>query len=278
MKTTLILILSSFLLLVACSQEDVSPTEVPTEVTEKITLSISGSGSITPVLESIVEAFEADNPDYILEVLAGSGTGGGVRGTIDGTLDMAAMSRQLKEDEAEQGLEFAQFGTSVTAIMAHPATEVTDLTSEQLADILSGEITNWSEVGGDDVDILVYIRDPEEGNTIHIRETFIGDVEFTDSARLMSSQTDMQNAVTGVQGAIGYGTWATAIANEADLISLSIDEITVDNSPETMTSMMGVGYLGEREDDIQPFIDWLLSEEGQSALETVDVNPVIVTD
>ena len=226
------------------------------------------------VLSAIADDFEATNPGYALEILPGSGTGGGVQGVIDGALDLAAMSRPARD--TEEGVLYTQIGTSVTAIYTHPDVGVTELTSEQLTDIFTGTVTNWSEVGGEDLDIVVYVRDPEEGNTVDIRETFIGDAEFSDTTPVLTSQTDMQNSVSSVEGAIGYGTWSAALANEANVVSLTIDGIGVDNSPETMTTSVGIGYLAENEANAQVLIDWLFSEDGRSVLATIAVTVVEV--
>ena len=257
----------------ACSSEEETPTPTPTEAVQTVNLVVSGSGSVTGVLAAIADEFEAANPGYVLEVLPGSGTGEGVTGTIDGTFDLAAMSRPARDTEAEAGIEYVQFGTSVTAIMTHPDVGVTELTGEQLKGIFTGTITNWSEVGGADLDIIVYVRDPEEGNTVDLRETFIGEDDFAASAQIMLSQNDLQNVVSSVEGAIGYGTWATALANEADVVSLSVDGMGVDNFPDTMITLMGIGYLTDRKGDVQPFIDWLASEEGQTTLTAIGVVP-----
>lgn len=272
-KSIVALFLSlTMLILVACTSQSADPTEEVTEAPETVVLSVSGSGSVTPVLSAIADEFEAANPGYVIEILPGSGTGGGVQGVIDGALDLAAMSRPARD--TEEGVLYTQIGTSVTAIYTHPDVGVTELTSEQLTDIFTGTITSWSEVGGEDLDIVVYVRDPEEGNTVDIRETFIGDAEFSDTTPVLTSQTDMQNSVSSVEGAIGYGTWSAVLANEADVVSLTIDGIGVDNSPETMTTSVGIGYLAENEANAQVLIDWLFSEDGRSVLATIAVTVV----
>lgn len=274
MKKILYLILVTIIVVFVACTPQAAPTATPTEEVEveAITLSVSGSGSVTPILAAIADEFEAATQGYVLEVLPGSGTGGGVRGVIDGSLDAAAMSRPARD--SEEGVEFVQFGTSVTAIMVHPDLGITELTSEQLTDIFTGVITNWSEVDGPEQEIILYVRDPEEGNTVDIREEFIGEDDFAESAQVMLSQTDMQNVVSSVEGAIGYGTWAAVIANGAGVSSVTIDGIGLDNAPESMTTIMGIGYLSERAGDIQPLADWLLSEDGQNTLVEVGVAPL----
>jgi len=258
----------------ACTPEEPATPEV-TEATETITLTVTGSGSVTPVINAIADQFEADTPGYLLEVLPGSGTGSGVRGIIDGTLDFAAMSRPAREDE--EGVVYVPYGTSSTAVFTHPDVGVTELTSEQLTDVFSGEITNWSEVGGNDLEILIFIRDEEEGNTVDLREAFIGDAGFQEGTQPVESQTEMQETVAELEGAIGYGTWAAAVANEADVTPLTVDGIGVDDAPESLQTQQGIGYLEENAELMQPFVDWLFSENGQTALVAAGVVPLETT-
>ncbi|MFN8371799.1 MAG: substrate-binding domain-containing protein [Anaerolineae bacterium] len=272
-RSIYILILLMVMAAAACTAQP-TPTVAPTATTPAVTLSVSGSGSVTPVLAAIADEFHAANPGIVLEVLPGSDTGDAVRGTVEGVLDFAAMSRAAKDEEVAQGIVYVPFGGSVTAIYTHADVGVSALTGEQLTGIFTGTITNWSEVGGEDLSIVVYIRDPEESNTVDIRETFIGDAAFAEVAQLMNSQSDMQDAVAGVPGAIGYGTWATAVARAAQVVSLTVDGLGVDNAPETMQTVMGMGYMGNNVEAIQPLIDWLLSAEGQAALAAVGVVPL----
>ncbi|MBL8133192.1 MAG: substrate-binding domain-containing protein [Anaerolineae bacterium] len=271
------LILGTTILLAACSPANVAtptPTTMPTEPATAVTLTISGSGSVSPILAALADDFEAAYPGYVLDVLPGTGTGGGVTGVLEGVFDAAAMSRAAKDSEIEQGVEAVQFGVTSTVVIGHPDLSVTELTRDQLTGILTGAIINWSEVGGDDLPIIVYVREPDEGNTVAIRETYIGDVEFAASAVTMTSQTDMQNAVSDIEGAIGYATWATVAANRAEVKAIPVDGIGTDNSSPSLTMYMGVGYLTDRLDDIQPLISWLLSEQGRSALAAIGVSPV----
>lgn len=260
---------------VACSPQAASPTAAvqPTETAAIVTLKVSGSGSVTPILSALVDEFHTDNPGYAMEVLQGSDTGDAVRGTVEGVLNFAAMSRLPKESETEQEIEFVQFGTSSTAVYVHPDVGVTELTSAQVTGLFDGSITNWSEVGGADEEVIIYIRDPDESNTVQLRSQFIGEIDFAEAAQLMNSQTDMQNSVQSITGAIGYGTWATVVSNKAKVTSLTIDEIGVDNPTEALTSIMGIGYLKKDKETIQAVIDWLLSANGRAALESVGVQP-----
>jgi ABC-type phosphate transport system substrate-binding protein len=137
----------------------------PTVSSAQVVLRISGSGTTTPILSAVKPAFEADIPDYCLELLPGSGTGGGVKGLTEGILDVAAMARPAKDEEAAQGVEYVEFGQSGVAVLVHPSVDVANLTRAQIVAIFSGEITNWSQVGGLDLNLMMYVRDEGESST-----------------------------------------------------------------------------------------------------------------
>lgn len=272
-KRYIVAIILILAVLVACTPAaEPTPTAVP-QVDREV-LTISGSGSITPILSAIRADFENDNMEIALEVLPGSGTGGGVRGLIDEVLDIAAMSREPRDSEAEEGVRFVAFGRSNDAFITHPDVTVTELTAEQVTDIFAGNITNWSEVGGEDQAIIVFVRDPEEGNTVRLREAYLGDIEFPENVTVPGSQTEMQESVSSVEGAIGYGTWATVLANEAQVSPLTIDGLSPNDEDFPANTALGIGYLESHLDDVEPLITWLSSEDGQAALNNIGVLPL----
>jgi phosphate transport system substrate-binding protein len=259
-------------LVVGCSPLSmVEPTPTPTPAPKRVVLKISGSGSVTAILDAVASAFEADNPGYYVEVLSGSGTGGGVKGIISGALDVAAMARPPKPEEAEQNVEYVEFGKSGVAIYAHPDVTVTNLSTDQVKAIFSGEVTNWSEVGGADEPIIWYVRDEEDSSTQAIREAILGDVLFSETAQVLTSQGDMLIAVAGTPNSVGLGTWTTARAEDAQVKAIAIDGVAPDDPAYLMTSTSGIGYLKDRQADVQPLIDWLLSEKGQKKLQEFDM-------
>lgn len=257
------------LILTACCEE-VETTPEPTVIT-KTTLTVSGSGTATAILAGIKPAFEADVPGYILDVLPGSGTGGGVEGLVEGVLDVAAMARPPKDEEAAQGVEYVEFGQSGVAVYAHPSVEVADLTTEQVAALFAGEITDWSEVGGPDLLVVLYVRDEAESSTKALREYVFGDVAFPEMAQVLTSQSDMQAAVAGTPGGVGFGSWPAALAEGAGVRPISLDGVAPGDPTYPITAPVGIGYLAAGEKDVQPLIDWLLSEQGQAALGEFDV-------
>jgi phosphate transport system substrate-binding protein len=266
-------VLLALLVTTACSSAAAeSATSQVTAPKTQVVLRVSGSGSATAVLSAIQPAFEADTPGYRLEVLPGSGTGGGVKGIVQGALDVAAMARPPKDEEAAQNVEYVEFGQAGQAVITHPDVEVSNLTSAEVAAVFSGEITNWSEIGGPNRPIILYVRDDGDSSTKALRSAVMGDVPFAESvAQVLTSQGDMLAAVAGTPDSLGIATWPTALAKGAEVQAVTIDGISPGDSNYPMTSPLGIGYLAERQAEMQPLIDWLRSEQGRAALGEYDM-------
>jgi phosphate transport system substrate-binding protein len=253
------------LLLAACgslSAQAPTPTVPPV-----VTLKVSGSGTITNVLEALKPQFEAATPGYKLEVLSGSSTGSGVTGILEGVLDMAAMARAPKDEETAQNIKYYEMGLVGQAIIAHPSVvDVDSLSTQQIKDIFSGKITNWSEVGGPDLKIVLYVRDPDDSSTKGLRKAIIGETPFPDTATTLTSQGDMVVSVEGTPGSVGVAAWPAMMALNAKLQGIAIDGVQPSDASYPILGSAGIGYMAERESDVKPLMDWLSSADGQSAL------------
>ena len=109
------------------------------------TVVITGSTSVEKVLTALIDEFQAQNPDVDIQY-TGSGSSAGINDTISGTNNIGASSRNLTDEElANEGMETEVFAYDGIAVIVNPAnTAVADITEEQMADIYSGKITNWS--------------------------------------------------------------------------------------------------------------------------------------
>ncbi len=248
-----------------------SPTPVATPAPVEVVLTISGSGTTTPILSAVKQAFEADVPGYSLNVLPGTGSGGGVEGIVQGKLDAAAMARPPKDTEVAQGVEYVEFGQSGMAVYTHPDVGVTELTKAQVTAIFSGEITNWSQAGGADQAIILYVRDEDDSSMQALRQAIFGDAQVLETAQVLTSQADMQVAVAGTSGSVGLGSWSTVLATGTDVQAITLDGIQPNDPSYSIVEPIGISYLLERQADVQPLIDWLISEPGQIALQEYGV-------
>lgn len=106
---------------------------------------VSGSSSVTPVMEKLKEAYLAINPNVTIEIQQ-SDSSTGVSNTIDGTCDIGMASRELKDSETEQGVASTVIAMDGIAVIVNNASSVENLTSDQVKDIFMGNTTVWSDV------------------------------------------------------------------------------------------------------------------------------------
>lgn len=268
----IIMIILLMLTITGCASPALEP-DFSQAAAPPVTLTVSGSGGTTNILQAVEAAFEADTLGYDLEVLSGTGTGGGVEGVTQGILSVAAMARPPKDEELEAapGFQYVQFGLSGQAVFVAANVGELDLTSEQVRGIFFGEITNWAEVGGPDGEIFLYVRDEGDSSTKALRGAIFGDDPFPEFAQVMTSQGDMIAAVEGTPFAAGFGTWPAVLAVESDVLPAAIDGIQPGDPSYPITGELGIGYLDENQAAVQPLIDWLQSDSGHEALINLDV-------
>ena len=249
-----------------------APTSTPTaEVQSAVTFTISGSGTVTNLLTALQPKFEADNPGYKLNLLSGTNTAGGVQGTLEGALDAAAMAGPAKEEDLAKGLKTFVVGRTGVAIFAHPDLEVTSLTPDQITQIFKGEITNWSEVGGKDEAIIVFVREENESATPPLRAATLGDDPFVESAAVLKSSGDMLTSIAGSPESVGYGNWIAAKTSSTKVKAIAVNDVLPDADGYPMSLEIGLGYTEANQEKIQPLLDWLVSEKGRAALAELGV-------
>ena len=110
------------------------------------TVTVAGSSSVTPVMEKLAEAYQALNPDVTIEVNQSDSTTG-VTSAIEGACDLGMASRDLKDSETSEGAQATVIATDGIAVIVNPESAVEGLTSDQVKQIFTGEITSWSEIG-----------------------------------------------------------------------------------------------------------------------------------
>ena len=120
-----------------------------------------GSTSMEKVIGALGEAFQNDTG--ISFTYNPTGSGSGIKAVQEGRCDIGLSSRELKAEEKEAGLSGTVLAYDGIAIIVHPENPVSDLSLETIAKIYTGEITNWSELGGSDADIVLIGREAGSG-------------------------------------------------------------------------------------------------------------------
>lgn len=236
------------------------------------TIVITGSTSVEKILNEMKDEFEAQNPDVTIEY-TGSGSSAGITDTKAGTNNIGASSRELKDDEKEDALKTEVFAYDGIAIIVNPAnTAAEDITEEQLADIYSGKITNWSELGGNDADIFVVSREESSG-TRSAFEELIGLEDaggLTGNAAVSEGNGPVQAAVAGNENAIGYVSFSF-IDDSVKPLTVAGVEATAENAKSGSYPLSRPFLFCYYEDKVtdagKAFLEFALSEDGQAAVE-----------
>ena len=191
--TTVLVIALAALTLAGCAKKDTSP------------VTTDGSTSMEKVIGTLGEAFkEKEGIDVTYNP---TGSGSGIQAVSEGRCDIGLSSRALKDDE-KATLTETTVALDGIAMIVNPENPVSDLTVEQIADIYTGKITNWSEVGGDDSEIVLIGREAGSGT----RSGFEEIVEVKDLCKYrqeLSSTGDVITTVAQNPGAIGYASLAS---------------------------------------------------------------------
>ena len=186
----------------SASAETKAPAEAVTG-----TISTDGSTSMEKVIGALGEAFMEANSGVTFTYNP-TGSGSGIQAVQEGRCDIGLSSRALKDEEKQGGLTETVLAYDGIAMIVNPENPVTDLTLAQIADIYTGKITNWSQVGGKDAQIVLIGREAGSGT----RSGFEEIVEVKDQCQYrqeLSSTGDVITTVAQNPGAIGYASLAS---------------------------------------------------------------------
>lgn len=230
-------------------------------------VSTDGSTSMEKVIGALGEAFQNDTG--ITFTYNPTGSGSGIKAVQEGRCDIGLSSRDLKEEEKASGLSATVLAYDGIAIIVNPENPVADLTVETIADIYTGEITNWSEVGGNDAEIVLIGREAGSGT----RDGFESITDTEDACKYRQELTSTGDVITTVAqnpGAIGYASVAS--------VKDTVKAVTVDGVAPTEETIKDGSYVVQR-----PFVlvtknDTKLSKAAQKFYDYItsaDANEII---
>lgn len=236
----------------------------------KITL--AGSTSMEKLANAMAEAFMEKYPNVVVAPEF-TGSGAGLESLAKGTVDIGDASRALSDEEKAGGAVENIVAIDGIAVITDPENTVSDITSEQLAQIYTGEITNWSELGGSDEQIVVIGREAGSGT----RDAFEELNNIADAckyAQELDSTGAVLAKVAATPGAIGYVS-LDVVDDTVKALQLNSVEATEDNilagdyvlqRPFVMATM---GEISEQNELVKAFFDFIHSEEGQTVIKSV---------
>lgn len=239
---------------------------------EKETVATDGSTSMEKVIGVLGETFEGDTGISVTYNPTGSGSG--IKAVAAGNCDIGLSSRELKDDEKSQGLEETVLAYDGIAIIVNPDNPVNDLDVETISKIYTGEISNWSEVGGNNSEIVLIGREAGSGTRDGF-ESITGTEEKCAYRQELTSTGDVITTVGGNPDAIGYASVAS--------VKDSVKIVTVGGvAPEEGTIKDG-SYVVQRpfvlvtkkdkklSDSAQKFFDYVISADAREAIASAGV-------
>ena len=235
-----------------------------------------GSTSVEKVVGAFIEAFMAENSGVDV-TYDPTGSGAGITGAAEGTLDIGLSSRALKDDEAAGGLTATTFALDGIAIIVNSENTVEDLTLEQIKGLATGEITNWSEVGGPDMPVVLVGREAGSGT----RDGFESIVDVKDACKYDQELTSTGAVIAGVAAnpnAFGYAS-LSAVDDTVKAVTVegvAASEATVqDGTYKIQRPFVFVTKDGaELSEAAQAFIDFATSDAASELIVNAGAVPV----
>ena len=249
---------------------EAAAAEIPADLSG--TVSMAGSTSMEKLANALAESFMAAYPGVTVTAEF-TGSGAGIEAVTAGSVDIGNASRNLTEDEKAAGIAENIVAIDGIAVVVDTANEVAGLTSDQLASIYKGEVTNWSEVGGADQPIVVVGREAGSGTRSAFEELLAIEDQCAYANELDSTGAVMAK-VASTPGAIGYVS--------LDVLDDTVKTVAVDDVEPTVENIKGGTYalsrafvmatngeISEQSEAVQAIFTYLASDEGKALVESV---------
>jgi phosphate transport system substrate-binding protein len=292
-----IILLVSFLLLgsilfIGCKKK---------EAEEKTVISVKGSDTMVNLAQKWAEVYMQQNPKVSIQV-TGGGSGTGIAALLNGTLDLANASREMKDDEFETAKQKGinpvvyQVALDGIAVIVHPDNKIDDLTLKQLSDIFSGKITNWKELGGPDMMITLYGRENSSGTYEFFKDHVLGkdesgkQVDYSPTTQVLQGTAALGEAVARDVKGIGYGgVGYFALRKDVKILHIRRDDqspaISPSDNGQVNYNVIWSGdysisrYLycitnSQATGELKNYIDFILSPDGQKLVESMEYIPL----
>ena len=275
------------MLLTACNRNHDKTGNESGNAAQKVQITIKGSDTVLPLSQQEAESDMKKNAGSSITVVGG-GTGVGLSALQEGNTDIAMASRPLKTDEklklqeAKKDIKEEIIAYDALMVIVNPNNKVKQLTREQLEGIFTGSIKNWKEVGGDNEKIVVYSRESSSGTYEFFKEHVMGKKNYASDVLMMPATGSIVQSVGQTKGAIGYIGLAYQ-TNEVKSLSVSYDSGKTFVAPSVAAAKdksypisrpLYYFYETKNESKVKPFIDYILSDEGQKIVESVGYIPV----
>jgi phosphate transport system substrate-binding protein len=233
-------------------------------------LTIKGSTTVLPIAQAAAEEYMGRDPGISISV-QGGGSGVGIAALLDRTTDIADSSRKIKEEEVARAKAAGVvpyeniIAMDGIAVVVHPANPVSKLTREQIKAVYTGRISNWSELGGRNLKIVVVSRDTSSGTFESFEELVLNKEKVRADALTTASNGAVSQTVAQTPGAIGYVGlgYLTKKEKAVDVNGVKCTEANVLSKKYPVSRPLFMYTNGAPKGDAKKFIDFVKGREGQ---------------
>lgn len=271
------------------------------ESVEKTIITVKGSDTMVNLAQKWAEIYMQKNPTISIQV-TGGGSGTGIAALFNKTTDLANSSREIKPAELdkakEKGIDPMQYEVALDgiAVIVNPINKVDNLTIQQVSDIFTGKITNWKQLGGEDMPITLYGRENSSGTYEFFKDHVLGKDEkgkqkdYSTKTQVLQGTAALGESVARDKKGIGYGgVGYFAERNDVKILHIKADVSSKAVSPvesgkvnyeviwdkSYSISRYLYCYTGKTiSDEVKAYIDFIVSSEGQELVKKMEYVPL----
>ncbi len=233
-----------------------------------------GSTTVLPIAQACAEKFMENNPKIEISV-KGGGSGIGITSLIEGTCDIANASRAMKDSEIQKAVGRGKdpkahvVAMDGIAVIVHPSIEINELTKKQLKAIYTGKISEWSQLGGKNLKIVVISRDSASGTFEAFGELALDKAKVRPDALMSTSNRAVATTVEKTPGSIGY-VGLGYISDKVKALKIDGIDCTKENVLSGKYPLARPLFMytnGKPQGPVKEFMDFILGPEGQDLIE-----------
>ena len=237
-------------------------------------LVVQGSTTVLPIAQAAAEVFMQNNPQANISV-RGGGSGNGIAALIEGTCDIADASRPMKVKEIllcqKKGISPVPHIVAMDgiAVIVHSSNPIQGLNIEEIKDIYTGKITNWKELGGKDLKIVVVSRDSSSGTFETFEKIVLKGKKVIPESLAQASNQTVATVISTTKGAIGY-VGLGYISNTVKALQVNgviPEQETVVSGKYPISRPLYMYTNGAPQGTAKNFLEFILIEEGQKIVE-----------
>lgn len=239
-------------------------------------IAIVGTGAGTNVLEKVVQDFMGKNPGSIFTVPPSIGSGGGVKAVGNDENILGRVSRKIKDKEKGYELTYLGYAKLPIVFYVNSSAGISNLTSGQIADIYSGKIRNWKDVGGSDAKIRVIRREDGDSSLEVLQKMLPGfkEIEMTKQSKITYSDQETLAACMETSGAVAFGAYPD-VKDLPELTALNLDGMKVSSADYPIVGELGLIYKEKNNTGkVATFIGYVADGAANSVLEAAGAKSI----